>query len=402
MAYLEDYRSRIGKLEQLPGNRTCADCFAPQPQWASLLLNEEDGRVEGLGVLVCQECALHHLHELGEDRCFLKFLEYFHEWTSPELEILEYSGNALVNGVYEAILGEDERRQQEANSKKQAKFIRNKYAKCRFRDDEKMRLAFQAIEAKSRKVDAMRRRRCSLEFSVRRSSVGGSAYSYSRQSSISNDSRRSSMDNTGSHCSDASSDIDQSRSLDDLLCCSMHSEALSMADTMMGSSEISFDLEDSEEFYLACARESSGSAFSMSSSKPVTKSSSAPSLGVLEVECYAEASPSRIRRADRNPRQPRRRVSNDPGKYHAQMPVRKGRKNLLQRMLTNPDSRPQLVAALRRAETAPQPITAVVRPSRTEKRRDTTTAPTTKKSLPRNRSLSPVRAEPQTTAPQAA
>lgn len=132
-AYFE-ISERVESILQRKSNRTCADCQAPNPQWASLLLKGPEC-VEGLGAVICERCAVQHYHQLGEDRAFIKYLAYFHEWTHPELDLLEYCGNQLVNKVYEAnlIAQLGERSYQHTDGKKQGKFIKKKYRKCRYK-----------------------------------------------------------------------------------------------------------------------------------------------------------------------------------------------------------------------------------------------------------------------------
>jgi Putative GTPase activating protein for Arf len=142
---LVEYRERIAHILEMPCHETCADCGASNPQWSSLLLSE--GRVDGLGAVICQDCALVHHEELGEQRCFIKFLQYFHEWTHTELDILDHCGNDLVNEVYEARLGREERRLEKSRS--MSRFIRLKYKKCRWLDQQALQDARELVDVRA-------------------------------------------------------------------------------------------------------------------------------------------------------------------------------------------------------------------------------------------------------------
>ena len=138
---------RLAKMEF--ANPTCADCPAERPRWASFLLNnpkdEDNVKVEGyLSVLVCDDCAIRHHNVLGEKRCFIKCLECLHEWTHKEADIVLKSGNSLVNTVYEAHLEKDDFDKSvvddssEAEEDRRSKFIKNKYKKAKFRNQDKL------------------------------------------------------------------------------------------------------------------------------------------------------------------------------------------------------------------------------------------------------------------------
>eukprot|EP00210_Caulerpa_lentillifera_P003420 g3263.t1 len=74
---------RIGKIK---GNHICADCGAPDPEWASL----------NLGVLVCIECSGVH-RQLGMRSLKLDVKV----WTEPLMQAFSYLGNDACNEVWE-------------------------------------------------------------------------------------------------------------------------------------------------------------------------------------------------------------------------------------------------------------------------------------------------------------
>lgn len=252
----DDLSTRIEKI--LRGNPTCADCGSTGPQWASLLMNVNGNNCfEGLGVVLCRKCAVHHHYEVGDERCFIKYLQYSHEWSHPELDILEFSGNTIVNNVYEARSSSADR-----YAKDQAKFIKHKYKNFRWGDALARSYAQKLVALKCSEAKEAR------EAPAKRLSITNNLYNEFNSS--------------------MASDLDDSSFLD-------HDDVE----------------DDDEEFYLKCARmarsTSSSSLPSLDINRLVTdppkmkRSRSNPTLLAPDNK-------------DRRPRKPSRRVSTDPDK----------------------------------------------------------------------------------------
>jgi Putative GTPase activating protein for Arf len=184
----EEMRARLDKVLASKGNEICADCPGLKPLWASFLRSRKDGKsdpaamedtknnidVEGeLAVLVCTDCAKYHHIELGKRYCSMKYVKYSHELTPVDMDILERSGNSLVNKYYEAKLTTDLfdkelvdwDKEKEAN--RRAKFIKNKYKKVKYRNHKGLAKSIFGLQEeelqKERVMAALKRSRSSDE-----------------------------------------------------------------------------------------------------------------------------------------------------------------------------------------------------------------------------------------------
>ena len=84
-----DVRAELGAA---PGNDKCADCDAPNPDWASL----------NLLVVICQRCAGAHRH-LGAHVSKVRSLALDRDaWTPPVRTLFLALGNTAANDVWEA------------------------------------------------------------------------------------------------------------------------------------------------------------------------------------------------------------------------------------------------------------------------------------------------------------
>ncbi|KAE8681452.1 putative pentatricopeptide repeat-containing protein [Hibiscus syriacus] len=86
--YYEKSEKPIDILRKVPGNDKCADCGAPEPDWASL----------NLGLLICIECSGVH-HNLGVRSLKLDIKV----WESSVLYLLQSLGNFYVNSIWEEL-----------------------------------------------------------------------------------------------------------------------------------------------------------------------------------------------------------------------------------------------------------------------------------------------------------
>lgn len=84
----------INALSKLPGNDKCADCGAPEPDWASL----------NLGVLICIECSGIH-RNLGVHISKVRSLTLdVKVWEPSVISMFQALGNAFVNSIWEGLL----------------------------------------------------------------------------------------------------------------------------------------------------------------------------------------------------------------------------------------------------------------------------------------------------------
>ncbi|XVF75055.1 hypothetical protein PTKIN_Ptkin13bG0158300 [Pterospermum kingtungense] len=98
-------------------NRTCADCGAPDPKWASA----------NIGVFICLKCCGVH-RSLGTH--ISKVLSVaLDEWSDDEIEsMVEVGGNSAANAIYEAYIPEGfSKPGPDAGHEERSRFIRSKY-----------------------------------------------------------------------------------------------------------------------------------------------------------------------------------------------------------------------------------------------------------------------------------
>ncbi|RVE55574.1 hypothetical protein OJAV_G00234920, partial [Oryzias javanicus] len=79
----------LREILQKPGNNTCADCGAPDPEWASC----------SLGVFICLACS--GIHRNIQEISKVKSVCLSH-WEDYELEFLAKHGNDVTKKIYEA------------------------------------------------------------------------------------------------------------------------------------------------------------------------------------------------------------------------------------------------------------------------------------------------------------
>lgn len=83
------YHRELSQLRRLPGNTTCADCSAPDTNWASC----------NLGVFLCVNCAQIHrgvgTHVTKVKSCMGTYL-----WHPDEMDMMRNMGNQKANAHY--------------------------------------------------------------------------------------------------------------------------------------------------------------------------------------------------------------------------------------------------------------------------------------------------------------
>uniref|UniRef100_A0A3P9M0Q3 ArfGAP with RhoGAP domain, ankyrin repeat and PH domain 2 n=1 Tax=Oryzias latipes TaxID=8090 RepID=A0A3P9M0Q3_ORYLA len=104
-------------------NRSCADCRAPQPEWAST----------NLGVVICKKCAGQHRF-LGPSISKVRSLKLDSSiWSNELVEFFLEVGNKKANSFWTANLPLEEELHIGASTEQRATFIRRKYKERKYR-----------------------------------------------------------------------------------------------------------------------------------------------------------------------------------------------------------------------------------------------------------------------------
>ncbi|XP_048538541.1 ADP-ribosylation factor GTPase-activating protein AGD12-like [Triticum urartu] len=109
--------AKLKELLQKSENRICADCSAPDPNWASA----------NIGVFICVKCSGVH-RSLGTHISKVMSVT-LDKWSDDEIDsMVEVGGNSQANAIYEAFLPEGYRKPHpDSAQEERQKFIKSKY-----------------------------------------------------------------------------------------------------------------------------------------------------------------------------------------------------------------------------------------------------------------------------------
>ncbi|CAN1249330.1 ADP-ribosylation factor GTPase-activating protein AGD12 [Linum perenne] len=110
-------RRKLREFLRQSDNRTCADCGAPDPKWAST----------NIGVFLCLKCCSVH-RSLGTHISKVLSIS-LDDWAEEEIDsIIEVGGNATANSIYEAHIPQGvSKPKPDASHDDRSKFIISKY-----------------------------------------------------------------------------------------------------------------------------------------------------------------------------------------------------------------------------------------------------------------------------------
>ncbi|TRY81551.1 hypothetical protein DNTS_012078 [Danionella cerebrum] len=111
------------RIWKVPGNRSCADCSSPNPEWASI----------NLCVLLCEKCAGAH-RNLGPNMSKVRGLKLdARVWTDDLIKVFLLLGNRKANQFWGANITPSESLSESASSEERLKHITEKYKNGKYR-----------------------------------------------------------------------------------------------------------------------------------------------------------------------------------------------------------------------------------------------------------------------------
>ncbi|XP_069737777.1 arf-GAP with Rho-GAP domain, ANK repeat and PH domain-containing protein 1 isoform X2 [Phaenicophaeus curvirostris] len=111
------------KIWEVEANRSCADCGAPRPDWASI----------NLCVVICKRCAGEH-RGLGPGITKVRSLKMDRKvWTEELIELFRQVGNAVANGFWAANVPPSEAIGPTSCSRDRRRFLHAKYREGKYR-----------------------------------------------------------------------------------------------------------------------------------------------------------------------------------------------------------------------------------------------------------------------------
>ncbi|XP_031574409.1 arf-GAP with coiled-coil, ANK repeat and PH domain-containing protein 3-like isoform X2 [Actinia tenebrosa] len=108
------------RIRKVAGNKYCADCSSPRPDWASI----------NIGITICIECSGVH-RNMGVHVSKVRSLT-LDKWEDTTVDFMEAMGNTKANQIYEGNLREYPKPTRDSSKDDRQKFIKLKYVEQRF------------------------------------------------------------------------------------------------------------------------------------------------------------------------------------------------------------------------------------------------------------------------------
>eukprot|EP00537_Pseudo-nitzschia_pungens_P018979 CAMPEP_0172402176 /NCGR_PEP_ID=MMETSP1061-20121228/53609_1 /TAXON_ID=37318 /ORGANISM="Pseudo-nitzschia pungens, Strain cf. pungens" /LENGTH=747 /DNA_ID=CAMNT_0013136079 /DNA_START=196 /DNA_END=2439 /DNA_ORIENTATION=- len=135
---LIELKKRLARILRVRDNKTCADCPEKRPTWISYIQPQQSFALGSkvLASFICTKCAGMH-EKMGTDVCYVRNVGH-DEFDKDEIDFAEYSGNKVVNEIFEGHLQKATTNQVSikpllgADEAKRERFIRQKYVELYF------------------------------------------------------------------------------------------------------------------------------------------------------------------------------------------------------------------------------------------------------------------------------
>eukprot|EP00536_Pseudo-nitzschia_multiseries_P016404 jgi/Psemu1/221229/e_gw1.1102.17.1 len=133
-----EIKQRLARILRKDGNKTCADCSEKRPTWVSYIQPQQSFALGSkvMACFICSQCAGSH-QQMGMDVCYVRNISK-DEFDVEEVDYAEYSGNKIINDIFEGHLLKSTTEQVSikplpgADMEKKERFIRQKYFELYF------------------------------------------------------------------------------------------------------------------------------------------------------------------------------------------------------------------------------------------------------------------------------